>query len=31
MILPSSGKNRDYLLKMDDQQRELYALALKNS
>jgi transposase len=31
MILPPSGKNRDYLLKMDDQQRELYALVLKNS
>jgi transposase len=30
VMLPSSGKVRKYLLNMDQQQRELYALILKN-
>ena len=31
MVLPSSGKERLYLLNMDEKQQELYALVLKNS
>jgi transposase len=31
VMLPSSGKERKYLLNMDEKQRELYALVLKNS
>jgi len=31
VMLPSSGKERGYLLNMDEKQRELYALILKNT
>jgi hypothetical protein len=31
VMLPSSGKTKEFLLNMDQRQRKLYAVVLKNS